>query len=107
MSAILDWEFGKLGNPADDLGYFHDTAEHLMGWDNFLAEYARAGGVVPPPEQVEFYRLLSLVRICTLASQADAAFCTGVMTRIQYAPPGSIFLRGIMVKLAHMLERLG
>ena len=107
VSAILDWEFGKLGNPADDLGYFHDTAEHLMGWDNFLAEYARAGGVVPPPEQVEFYRLLSLVRICTLASQADAAFCTGVMTRIQYAPPGSIFLRGIMVKLAHMLERLG
>ena len=106
VSAILDWEFGKLGNPADDLGYFHDTAEHLMGWDNFLAEYARAGGIVPSLQQIQFYRLLALVRVCTLASQADAAFCAGVMTRIQYAPPGSYFLRGIMAKLGRHIQRM-
>lgn len=103
VSSILDWEFAKLGNPADDLAYFQDTAHHLMGWDNFLAEYARAGGTVPPQAQIDFYRLLALTRICVLISQADAAFVSGVLPQIRYAAPGSLFLRGMMVKLAKIL----
>jgi aminoglycoside phosphotransferase (APT) family kinase protein len=107
VSAVLDWEFAKIGNPADDLGYIQDTATHLMGWDHFLAAYEEAGGVIPPEEQIDFYRLLSLVRICVLVTQADAAFCAGTLPQIQYAPPGSYFLRKAMIKLGDMVQRMG
>ncbi|MET0660823.1 MAG: phosphotransferase family protein [Steroidobacteraceae bacterium] len=106
VSSILDWEFAKIGNPADDLGYVQDTATHLMGWNAFLDAYRDAGGTVPPAKQIEFYRLLSLVRICTLVSQADTAFRTGVLTDIQYAVPGSYFLRGVLCKLGDLVQRM-
>jgi aminoglycoside phosphotransferase (APT) family kinase protein len=104
VTAMLDWEFTKLGNPADDLGYFYYTADHLMGWDAFVAEYVRAGGIAPPREQVDFYCLLGLIRVCGYCYLADAAFTSGRLAQIQYAPPYNVYLRGSLLRAAKLLE---
>ena len=107
ITAMLDWEFGKLGNPADDLGYFYYTADHLLGWDAFIAEYVRAGGVAPAQREIDFYRLLALVRVTGYIFQADAVFISGKLPQIQYAPPYNIYLRGTLMRMAKLLESFG
>ncbi|WP_179377776.1 phosphotransferase family protein [Rhodococcus sp. ACS1] len=57
VAAILDWEMAKIGNPAQDLGYFYYTAVQLLPWDDFLAAYEAEGGTVPSRLEISFFRL--------------------------------------------------
>lgn len=57
LTALLDWETAMIGNPAQDLTYTEDTVKQMMPWEEYLAEYERAGGTIPAEEQLDFYRL--------------------------------------------------
>ncbi len=106
ITAVLDWEFAKLGNPADDLGYAYDTIDHMLGWNEFAKEYEAAGGTLPSRAEIDFFRLLGLVRITVYCHQADAGFVAGALPGIQYALPGNLYLRGVVVRVARLLEQI-
>lgn len=55
LTALLDWETAVIGNPAQDLAYVRLIAEQMMPWDEFLAEYVKAGGSLPSEAEMEFY----------------------------------------------------
>jgi aminoglycoside phosphotransferase (APT) family kinase protein len=103
ITAVLDWEFARLGNPAVDLGWFYYAADHLVGWDRFLSDYAGAGGLVPPREQLNFYRLWGALRFAVLCAQVDAGFNAGLLSEIDYAIPGNLYLRTQLMRVAEAL----
>jgi aminoglycoside phosphotransferase (APT) family kinase protein len=57
LTAILDWETARIGNPAADLALARPTVEQMMPWDEFLAEYERDGGIIPSQKERDFYEL--------------------------------------------------
>lgn len=57
LSALLDWETAVVGHPAQDLLYVRHTVEQMMPWEEFLAEYEKAGGTLPNAAETEFYRV--------------------------------------------------
>jgi aminoglycoside phosphotransferase (APT) family kinase protein len=44
LTAILDWEFSRVGDPAEDLGVARPNVIACMDWDEFLRIYRDAGG---------------------------------------------------------------
>jgi aminoglycoside phosphotransferase (APT) family kinase protein len=57
LTAVLDWEEAVIGNPAQDLTYVRPAVVQMMPWEEFLAEYEKAGGVIPTVGEMDFYRL--------------------------------------------------
>ncbi|MDD5177616.1 MAG: phosphotransferase family protein [Sterolibacterium sp.] len=77
VSAILDWEFAHIGNPAYDLGYFYTQATALSSWEEFLAAYAKAGMPIPDEEQLNYNILLGATRLGTMICQVTRSFTSG------------------------------
>ena len=78
VSAILDWEFMHIGNPAYDLGYFYYMAESLTSWQDFLEAYREAGGTLPSQEELDYSIMFAVARLGVMTCQAEAAYRSGV-----------------------------
>lgn len=63
VTAVLDWEFAHVGDPAEDLSYCRPFVEKLMPFTEFLSAYQAAGGQHYAPEHGRFYRVLSMLRV--------------------------------------------
>ena len=50
LTAVLDWEFARWGDPLEDVGIVRVYAEDVMDWNEFLQIYLEAGGR-PVPER--------------------------------------------------------
>ncbi|MFC2950580.1 phosphotransferase family protein [Marinicaulis aureus] len=77
LSAVLDWEFAHLGNPAEDLGYVRSWAEQMTDWETFLRAYREAGGLKTDKTSVDFFTLWSGLRIYHFLMQARAGITSG------------------------------
>ncbi|MBQ61029.1 MAG: hypothetical protein CMQ19_03030 [Gammaproteobacteria bacterium] len=55
VTVVLDWERAHPGDPAEDLAYLKPTLQGVLPWNEFLAHYESAGGIVPSPQALEFY----------------------------------------------------
>jgi aminoglycoside phosphotransferase (APT) family kinase protein len=62
LSAVLDWEFAHIGDPAEDVGYIRSVMGPQLDWPKFIDEYARAGRPIPSEERVRFFEIWSHVR---------------------------------------------
>ena len=82
VSAILDWEFAHVGNPAYDLGYSFFMASSLVPWDDYLTAYANAGVAVPDEDQINYHILLAATRLGAMICQVAGAFISGANTGI-------------------------
>jgi aminoglycoside phosphotransferase (APT) family kinase protein len=77
LSAVLDWEFAHLGDPAEDLAYVRNTVGPALDWEDFMASYRAAGGIEVSPARLHFFQVWGQMRnICT-ANMAAAKFATG------------------------------
>jgi aminoglycoside phosphotransferase (APT) family kinase protein len=57
LTALLDWETAVIGNPTQDIAYVYDPVVQMMPWEEFLAEYEKAGGILPSATEFDFYML--------------------------------------------------
>lgn len=69
LTALLDWEFAHIGDPAEDVVYARFFVEQVVPWARFLDMYEAHGGVRPSAEQERFY--------ATWQSARNAAGCAG------------------------------
>lgn len=106
ISALLDWEFTQLGFPAADLGWFHTAAQRLASWEEFLAAYASAGGVLPPTTQLNFYVLWGLLRLAVMNFQVATGFESGRMHDLKHAYAGLMFTRECVRRVGAFLGPL-
>lgn len=72
LTAILDWEHGRIANPARDFGYSRTFIEAIGGWELFTEGYVEAGGVVPDARAIHYFDVFaSLFKTAVLAQIAS------------------------------------
>jgi aminoglycoside phosphotransferase (APT) family kinase protein len=98
MSALVDWEFAHIGDPAEELGYVYVTVGRALDWDRFMARYEAAGGTAPSPEALRYWSVWAYVRNASGANILSTRLISGLaddlkLTILPYlhVPP---FLKG-------------
>jgi aminoglycoside phosphotransferase (APT) family kinase protein len=62
LSAVVDWEFGHIGDAAEDLAYVRNTLGEQIDWDAFIAAYLAAGGPDVSPQRLQFFQVWGHLR---------------------------------------------
>lgn len=92
LSAVLDWEFSHIGDPAEDIAYVRNMMGPQMDWPLFLAQYRDAGRPVPDARRILFYEIWSHVRNAATTVIHGAPFESGRLRHLKY---GMMFYRFI------------
>jgi aminoglycoside phosphotransferase (APT) family kinase protein len=106
VTAVLDWEFIHIGNPAADLSYFRDDTEQGAGFDFFLEEYTRAGGGVPSQKELDFYYIWGHTRFAVMNMQTKIGLQRGNMKGLRPMMPTLHYMPKPMLALGEKLEHL-
>ncbi|MET0988867.1 MAG: phosphotransferase family protein [Steroidobacteraceae bacterium] len=77
LTAIIDWEFIHLGDPAEDVGYCRKYMESLLPWHDFLHHYYASGGPEYREESAAFYEVWCNVRNAVVLLQGRQAYVSG------------------------------
>ena len=77
LTAVIDWEFVHLGDPAEDVGYCRKYMEALLPWDEFLATYVTAGGPAYRSDSAAFYEVWCHVRNAVVLLQSRQVYVSG------------------------------
>lgn len=100
MSALVDWEFAHIGDPAEELGYVKVTVGQSLDWDRFMARYKAAGGKDVSPETLRFYGVWAYVRNASGANILSTRLFSGLADDLKlsilpymHIPP---FLKGAL-----------
>lgn len=74
LSAVLDWEFAHLGDPAEDLAYVRNTVGAALDWPAFIAAYEAAGGQHVDERRLRFFQVWGHLRNAACSNIAAAKF---------------------------------
>lgn len=88
LSAVVDWEFAHIGDPADDLGYIANTVGSSLDWARFMELYQAAGGSPVDPERLRFFRIWGHLRNLTACQLSTNAYEVGRLHDIKIAHVG-------------------
>ena len=85
LTGILDWEMVHLGDPLEDVAWCISPlwrggtpfASGLLPPDDFVARWADATGRAPDPARLEFYGVLSIVKMIAIMLTGLRAFRDG------------------------------
>lgn len=105
ITALLDWEFSHLGDPAEDLGYCRQRVEPLMPWDEFLAAYYAAGGAPYRDSGARFYEVWRGVRNAVCCAVAWNGFLNDWYPALKMGYQGVPLYRMFILDVADRLER--
>lgn len=106
LSALLDWEFVHVGDPAVDLGIARVYAEEFMSWDAFMQQYATAGGANVPDTRVRLGMLVNFLKGTTLVATSGRNFEEGWTREFVKGANSFTGLRMIELRIAALLKRL-
>lgn len=97
VTALLDWEFAHVGDPAEDLGWYlapRYRGEHFIvgRWtdEDFVGAYERASGTHVDRKAVRWWSIFAQYKLCSMVLAAQKAFALGDATRIP-VPAGAMF----------------
>jgi aminoglycoside phosphotransferase (APT) family kinase protein len=85
LSAVLDWEFAHLGDPAEDLAYVRNTIGGALDWPAFIQAYEAAGGFAVDEQRVRFFQVWGHLRNAASANIAAAKFADGQAADLKLA----------------------
>jgi aminoglycoside phosphotransferase (APT) family kinase protein len=105
LTAVLDWEFAHLGDPAEDLGIVRIYAENVLDWQEFLDLYAAAGGALVPEHRVRLGMVLQFLKGTTLVATSGRNFEEGWTREFVKGASSFTGLRLIEQRIAQLLER--
>ena len=103
IAALLDWEFARVGDPADDLGYARPHVEKLLPWGEFLAEYQAHGGPAYLEQNARWYEIWRSVRNAVCCTAGLAGFVSGENPQVNQALVGIGLYRQLC---AEVIERI-
>jgi len=85
LTALLDWETAFIGNPTLDIAYVHYAIIEMMPWEEFLAEYEKAGGTLPSQAEMDFYMLWTKIYRLQFIVVARSYVASGISSAIIHA----------------------
>lgn len=68
LTAVLDWEFAHLGDPAEDLAYVRNTIGNALDWPTFMADYVEQGGTEVDERRLRFFQVWGHLRNAAAAN---------------------------------------
>ena len=77
LTAVIDWEFGHLGDPAEDLAYVRNSLGEALDWAAFIHAYRAAGGPVIGDRRLHFFQIWGHVRNACAANLVSAKLYAG------------------------------
>jgi len=107
LSALLDWELARVGDPAEDIGYcLAPVLRPLIQWPEFVAEYTAAGGDVRAcdPRAVAYYSVWGHVRNSYYTAYLADQFFRGVRGDVEAANAGVDFFARCQLYIARELH---
>jgi aminoglycoside phosphotransferase (APT) family kinase protein len=107
VSALLDWEFAHVGDPAEDLEYSRMYVEPYINWGEFTEAYLAAGGATIGTAGARFYEVWRFLRNYICCDVSWGGFVTGRFPSIKLSALGVIYRRQHLQGLAEVLERVG
>jgi aminoglycoside phosphotransferase (APT) family kinase protein len=93
LTGILDWEMVHLGDPLEDVAWCISPlwrggtpfASGLLSPEDFVARWAESSGRAPDPARLEFYGVLSIVKMIAIMLTGLRAFRDGRTTDLRMA----------------------
>jgi aminoglycoside phosphotransferase (APT) family kinase protein len=107
LTAVLDWEFLHLGDPAVDLGLVRVYAEEFMQWEEFMRLYQAAGGVPVAERRVRLAMLVNFLKGTTLVATSARNFEEGWTREFVKGANSFTGQRLIELRIAELLQRFG
>lgn len=77
LSAVLDWEFAHIGDPAEELGYVAVTTRGAMDFKEFMDHYVAAGGDPVNDKTLHFFKVWAYARNASAANLQATLFQSG------------------------------
>jgi aminoglycoside phosphotransferase (APT) family kinase protein len=105
LTAVLDWEFAHVGDPAEDLGIVRVYAEDVMDWHEFVSIYVAAGGREVPERRVRLGMMLQFLKGTTLVAASGRNFVEGWTREFIKGANAFTGLRLIELRIAALLRR--
>jgi len=88
VTAILDWEFAHMGDPAEDVNYCRQFIERYVPFDYFLGRYLSHGGKPYDAARDRFFTVWRNVRNAVASIGALNAFYSETPGNIKMATAG-------------------
>lgn len=85
LTAVLDWEFAHIGDPAEELGYVRETVGNAIDWDRLMARYVAAGGDPVDDATLRYFRVWAHVRNAAASNMIAANFVAGMTDELKLA----------------------
>ena len=104
LSALVDWEFAHVGDPAEDLAYVRNTAGATLDWNKFLAAYYAAGGIEIDPVRLHFFQAWGQLRNATASAVTINCLVTGKHNVLKLAHTGFYHLPNFMAAAAQIIS---
>lgn len=79
LSAVLDWEFAHVGDPAEELGYIAVTTGASLDWPRFMAGYVAAGGDPVDARTLHYFKVWAYARNASAANILWTRFSDGLI----------------------------
>ncbi len=83
LSAVLDWEFAHIGDPAEEIGYIKLTVGGAFDWDSFMQSYVEAGGDEIDRQTLHYFQVWGYARNASAANIAVTRFNHGVVNDLK------------------------
>lgn len=106
LSAVVDWEFSHIGDPADDVGYVRNTVGTSLDWGAFMAAYRAAGGPDLSDERVRFFQIWGQVRNLTASQLTTNKFETGRLDELKLGHVGHSMMAGFLRPIRDMMATM-
>jgi aminoglycoside phosphotransferase (APT) family kinase protein/transcription elongation GreA/GreB family factor len=98
LSAVLDWEFAHIGDPAEEIGYIKVTVGAALDWDRLMARYQKSGGAPIDAQTLRYFQVWAYVRNATASNLVSTLFDIGEVDdlKLTILPVGHYpqFIRG-------------
>ncbi len=107
LTAILDWEFAHVGDPAEDLGVARIYCEGSLPWAEFLSIYTAAGGRPVSESRIQLGMLIQFLKGTTLVAASGRNFKEGGTREFIKGANAFTGLRLIELRIAQLLQRFG
>lgn len=83
LSAVLDWEFAHIGDPAEELGYIAVTTGRALDWPRFMASYVKGGGDPVDAQTLHFFKVWAYARNASASNILWTRFTDGLIADLK------------------------
>ena len=86
ISALLDWESARIGDPAEDLAFFLERTAGKVDRDEAIGWYEQAGGQQIDEFRLRYFELFSLLKVFVACLGSNALYAKDPGARNEMVP---------------------